>query len=377
VAWWRAAGGSGDSAAARAAGLRLSRLPGFEDEGRQLLARAGLADEPPGLGPAEALTRQGLLVDPADSSANWKFWNDVVTNPAIDFGLRAVGVDRIAFLGRKLRERRLGLGSLWTIWAARQGNPDATVDVWGMLASEPALEPSGQERSRWAARAAVAGRAAAQYELGQRLLRRGTTAPDQVEGIRWLRAAADGGDPRAMWALSVRLRHGRGVDRDPAGAEGWLRRAVDRVEPGARDGSPGDAINLAYLCRRGDVPSDYQVPLVEPLLAADGVPRDDSLSRVNLALGRAAGFQSAADWTAADDLMSRVHATSDLCEWWRGLAEDDDPEGHLVLGWLARHGRVADPDDWSVAARMAAARGGGLPVPEWLDAPAAELTPWT
>lgn len=61
--------------------------------------------------------------------------------------------------------------------------------------------------------------------------------------------------------------------------------------------------------------------------------------------------------------------------WWHDLAKADDPEGHLVLGWLARHGLAPDPDGWPVARRLDAARSAWA-VPDWMyETPLSPETP--
>jgi hypothetical protein len=61
--------------------------------------------------------------------------------------------------------------------------------------------------------------------------------------------------------------------------------------------------------------------------------------------------------------------------WWKPLADKDDAEGQLVVGWLMRHRLVEDPDGRDFAERFKAARKGGWAVPDWMMEPSAGGSP--
>jgi hypothetical protein len=86
----------------------------------------------------------------------------------------------------------------------------------------------------------------------------------------------------------------------------------------------------------------------------------------------AVGFQYPQDWHAADQEIAALDASrsnlSGAVNWWYYvLLKHGDAEGDLVIGWLARHHLISDPDGLTVAERMARARAGGWSIPEWMD----------
>jgi hypothetical protein len=93
---------------------------------------------------------------------------------------------------------------------------------------------------------------------------------------------------------------------------------------------------------------------------------------VNYALCLASGFEYKKDWQLADQVFASIKVKSKspkvILDWWyKKLVRQDDPEGHLVVGWLARHQIVDDPDGLSVEERMQKARAGGWDVPVWMN----------
>jgi len=124
-------------------------------------------------------------------------------------------------------------------------------------------------------------------------------------------------------------------------------------------------INLTYLIRRGEYLPTSKTPSIDVLLE-EGLRLDDSFALVNEALRRAAGIQCESDWLIADNVMSRVEDVGGVISWWRNLADTGDPEGHLVLAWLARHRGGLDNNSIKAEQRICEARIGGWKVPEWM-----------
>jgi hypothetical protein len=92
-----------------------------------------------------------------------------------------------------------------------------------------------------------------------------------------------------------------------------------------------------------------------------------NFAEINYALCLARGFQCPVDWRTADQLVRQVSSPQDLVKkWWYPIAQSGDPEGHLVLGWLARHRLVVDPEGWHFTKRLETARSGGWDLPDWL-----------
>ena len=69
--------------------------------------------------------------------------------------------------------------------------------------------------------------------------------------------------------------------------------------------------------------------------------------------------------------QSRGDALQVARRTWRELADQGDAEGHLVVAWLARHGKGLLLDDIAPSVRFNNARKGGWAVPAWMEAPVA------
>jgi TPR repeat protein len=261
-------------------------------------------------------------------------------------------------------------------------------------------EALGAPEQGWALlrQAARAGFLAASAELGVRLLSGVGIAPDIAEGERWLRAAATGGDRLAMILLGRYLATGLYLPLSPEGNE-WLAhagapgaevlrlglqvylRSLNGITPAIRrrlaqeaaslflqghiQGDITSSTNLGYLVRRGDVVSDAYPSLDE--LFSGGLAQGAPFAIVNEALRKAAGIQCASDWRAADRMFAELPGSSGVLEWWLARSQTGDPEGHLVLGWLARHGLTADPDGLAPRQRLLMARTDEWNLPEWMN----------
>jgi TPR repeat protein len=126
---------------------------------------------------------------------------------------------------------------------------------------------------------------------------------------------------------------------------------------------PGN--NLAYIMRRGEA-RDTSFPSLDTLLES-GLKSRLPFPIVNQALREAAGCDCAVDWKAGDERIASLSQAdaADVINWWHGLAKAEDPEGHLVIGWLSRHALVTDPDGLDLAARLNRARV-AWDMPEWM-----------
>jgi TPR repeat protein len=242
----------------------------------------------------------------------------------------------------------------------------------------------------WLEKAANDGDARAMRTLGTRLLDGEGVSKDEVVGRAWLEKAAKDGDSSAMLELADRFYIGSiGIPRDPEISSEWLERAAIAPDVNlawlgllyfqqghhhkaayvfkrafdANDSHAGN--NLAYLLRRGETPPDLSVPSVSELLAP-GLKEEFNFAKLNHSLCLARGFQNAIDWQTADRIVQTIASPDELVEWWHPLAQSGDGEGHLVLGWLARHGLISDPNAWTVTRRLEAARESGWDVPDWM-----------
>jgi TPR repeat protein len=408
----------------RALGHRLldgKGLPQDLAEGEQWLRKAAAAGDAVAMGilGVRLLDGSGL----AANSAEGEEWLRRAAAAGFEDAMRALGLRLLD--GKKLPQNPAE-GEEWLRKAAAAGDEDAMRALGQRLLDGVGLPQNLAEGEQWLRKAAAAGDAMAMGSLGVRLLDGDGLAANSAEGEEWLRRAA-ASDEDAMYVLAQRLLEGNGLAQDLVEGEAWLRRVADRnlaarAELGCRlvirdaneeavaegrrhlaeaaasaapdeitavglscyqageyalaartflrglhlEDGPICGNNLVYMLRRGEIPAAMDLPAVVDLLA-EGIRQKDPFALVNQALCRAAGIQCTADWAAADHLIAGLSRADDVREWWYELARRDDPEGHLVIGWLVRHGRIADPDGMDLAQRMARARSGGWQAPEWMD----------
>jgi TPR repeat protein len=184
---------------------------------------------------------------------------------------------------------------------------------------------------------------------------------DQGEGEEWLERALESGMGIAGYYLG--LLYCQKGDRLLAS------RSLDQAFRVAEDRRAGNL--LFTLERRREIPAGAHIDFEERWLDAVG---DDSWGLMNLndGLAWASGFRRRQDWGRGDVLVSLIEPkhTRTIMRFWGNLAERNDPEGHLVLGWLLRHGLVTDPNGLSITERFDLAQGGGWEVPSHLRRPA-------
>lgn len=138
--------------------------------------------------------------------------------------------------------------------------------------------------------------------------------------------------------------------------------------------SEGSTINLAYMARREEIPLSCEMPSISDLFNALR-KSSDPFGSVNYALALASGYHYSKDWLEADRIIASLKQSegiseiiNDILDWWnKELALKNDAEGHLVIGWLSRHGLAEDPDELSLIDRLNLARKGGWDVPEWME----------
>lgn len=101
--------------------------------------------------------------------------------------------------------------------------------------------------------------------------------------------------------------------------------------------------NLAYMIRRNETEGRMKPPILEAIvLLREGIEDKDAFPLVNMALIFALNLGEEKDWRTADEMVSAIsdNEAEDVFHWWKGLADEGDPEGSLVLLWLLRHGKV-------------------------------------
>jgi TPR repeat protein len=394
--WLRKAAEAGFAPAMRDLGNRLlegDKLPSDAAEGERWLRKAAETGNKSSMAILGSRLLEGYKL-PSDA-AEGQQWLRKAAKAGFAPAMAELG-DRL-LEGDKLSSDAAE-GERWLRKAAETGNEFAMAILGNRLLEGRGLAADAAEGERWLRKAAEAGFAPAMRVLGNRLLEGDKLSSDAAEGERWLRKAAEAEDGPAMAALGDRLLNGDQVLRNTSEGGKWLRKALqagnaraatvlgiqayrsgdfasaaDLFRKGYELGGISAGINLAYVKRRSELPGDIQLPPIIDLLSK-GITEKSVFALLNYALCLASGIQCTINWDSADRTVASITEREEIAEaldWWHNCASQQDPEGHLVLGMLARHGFISDPDGWTVAQRLRAARAGGWDVPDWMLDPVA------
>ena len=124
-------------------------------------------------------------------------------------------------------------------------------------------------------------------------------------------------------------------------------------------------INTAYMLRRNEITMEHSAFTIMELLER-GIEASEPFALVNYAICLASGFQCEVNWKKADYIISNMLHAKEVVSWWYDLTKNNDPEGHLVIGWLVRNMLIDDPDGFEISERMTLAKDGGWKIPEWM-----------
>jgi len=293
-------------------------------------------------------------------------------------------------------------GLQWLRKSADLGNPFAMERLGDHELDRSSSTEAMEIGEKWLLAAATRGSRTAIVNLGARLMTGNGLVRDARRGELLLRKAGKLGNQMAIIRLGVFLIEGFGLDADPEGGLRLLRQAgatntgkiiefglrlyqISRAASSfqaarsaahqagrlfwvARCAGAADAgINLAYLIRRGEV-GDGDYPSLDELLERP-LQLGDPFAFTNEALRLAKGVQCGEDWEKGDAVFQKIEDSASVADWWIARSLEGDPEGHLVIGWLVRHGLSTDPEASEIAERMNFARRGGWRVPDWMTLP--------
>jgi TPR repeat protein len=391
--WLRKSADAGNNVAGRNLALRLIDGRGLQhdqEEGERLLRK--LAEDGDSISMKilgdRLIEGNGLTQAPKEGTHWLRQAGDAGNSKAItDLGLRL-------FDGQELTQNKQeGLKLLRK--AAELGETAAMRLLGDRLLDERGLSKNHIEGKQWLYKAAESENILAMLSLGDRLLKGQGLKKNIKEGEQWLRKAAETHDPKALVKYARELTLGDSIPHDIEKAESLLQEAIAAKSPYGHEllgylrygsgymleaasyflkaielGSSGAKVNLAYMVRRNEIESTLDVPPLKELLSKS-VEQKNSVGIINYSLCLAAGTQCDQDWIAADQLLAslaNIGNLNDATEWWHSrIIKDNDPEGHLVMGWLSRHHLAKDPDGLTVADRMNRAREGGWVIPEWMN----------
>jgi TPR repeat protein len=198
-------------------------------------------------------------------------------------------------------------------------------------------------------------------ELGNRYLIGNGVKKDIREGLKLLYRSLEKGEGNAGAALGRYYYEA-----------GNLEKSTMYLIKGTELGSDTARNNLSFLIRRGETLGDTDKYTIDKLLL-ELVNKKELFAMINYALCFAQGLPYQKDWHKADEIFSSLseadRPAKTALSWWHEtlIRKNSDPEGHLVVGWLVRYQFIEDPDNLTVAQRMAKVRDGGWDVPDWMD----------
>ncbi|QPK65050.1 SEL1-like repeat protein [Methylomonas sp. LL1] len=259
--------------------------------------------------------------------------------------------------------KNLKQGEAWLKKSAETGNDDAMFLLGSKYLEGNGLHKKPAQGAEWLRKSAEEGNIDAMYTLGTALLDGDHLKQDISKGKKWLSMALSKGSKYAAYALALDSY----TNNNFADAAKFFLHGHDL-------GDMDSTNSLAYMARRGEIPVFDELPSITDLFNSL-INNNSPFGLVNYSLALASGYLYPKDWLGADKIISSlklVAGDSDkiqqIINWWhKELALKNDAEGHLVIGWLLRHGLSEDPDKLSLIERLRRAREGGWDVPEWME----------
>ena len=243
------------------------------------------------------------------------------------------------------RDEAKAEGVKWLRKAAKQGHPEAQIELAKCYASGEGVKSDLNAAYKWGKKAAESGNARAMYEFYQ--------LPYLHVGEEWLRKAAEKGYAEAQRTLGFKYHYGsKGYPLDPVEAVKWYTLAAAQGDREAEKylDKLKDVVSAQEDAAQGDAETQYQMALqIRDNLELGGFSHEarakEALKRYRMAaenghrgalLDLAEGFAFGAWFTGKD--------FEEAAKWYRELAELGDPMGQGMLGWLYATGRGVSED---------------------------------
>lgn len=250
-------------------------------------------------------------------------------------------------------------GEAWLIKSAEGGNTNAMFDLGTRYLKGKGLHKKARQAEEWLRKSAEEGNIDAMVTFGGCLLDGNVLKQNIYKGKEWLNKALSLGSAGAAHNLGIHFYK----NNDFFAASGFFLQAHEL-------GLLASTNSIAYMARRGEIQLSNVMPSITDLFNAL-IEKRELVGLVNYSLALASGFHYSKDWLEADKIIASLKQSdeiSDIIDWWyKDLASKNDAEGHLVTGWLVRHGLAEDPDKLSLKDRLNRAREGGWDVPEWME----------
>lgn len=126
------------------------------------------------------------------------------------------------------------------------------------------------------------------------------------------------------------------------------------------------SISLAYMIRRKEIKGlEIELSLLD--LLKNDLEVNSTTAIINLALSFAIEDVETANWYLADSLIRSLPSCNSSISWWLNSSlRNDDPEGHLVIGWLMKYKKIHIHGHLKFTDKLKLAQNKGIKVPNWL-----------
>ncbi|MCP3795786.1 metallophosphoesterase [Paenibacillus sp. CH40] len=125
--------------------------------------------------------------------------------------------------------------------------------------------------------------------------------------------------------------------------------------------------SLAYMTRRKEIRGEVKkIPSIFMLLEK-ALVNNSVTAILNLVLSYVI-LDDDLDiyWEIADNIIRRLDDCNMEIKWWYDIAQENDVEGHLIVGWLSKYNLINDVFDISYRERFNLVRKSGVKVPDWM-----------
>lgn len=194
----------------------------------------------------------------------------------------------------------------------------------------------------------------ATLEYGIRLKKGLKIGKDEAKGKRNINNALENASPQDLYQFGI-IAYGL---KDYELATDLLMKSRDA-------GFQQAGTSIAYMLRRKELKSHENVGSIFTLLENE-LYNNDITAYLNLVLAIVREQTLDSEWLKADSIIQKLGNCSLYLGWWLDIALSDDPEGHLILGWLSKHHKIDDPSGYTFKTRFAKARCHDYKIPDWM-----------
>lgn len=261
----------------------------------------------------------------------------------------ALGMEYIKHIQELVpRDAAKAEGARWLEKAAEQGHVEAQLELAKCYSSGKGVKKDEAEALKWARKAAESGDAKAMYEYYQ-----------FSGNLEMLRKSAENGYVEAQNRLGFCYLRAIRFPVDLSEAVKWYTLAAEQGDSGAKNHLDRlkDVIPLLEPAERGDAEAQYKLAryIIEHGEIGDSpnnpVPRREAIRKWLLKAAEnghvAAQLELAEAYAYFENGIWWIAPGNDFAEaakWFRKAAEQGDPMGQGMLGWLYATGRGVDKD---------------------------------